>query len=108
MKKHRTLMGTVLSNKMQKTVVVQVERLTRDPVVQKVVRRREKYKAHDEKSECQMGDQVLLVESRPLSREKRWRVQSVLRKGGMAAPVSAKGGPASGGEGNRGGDASPY
>lgn len=76
----KTQVGVVTSNKMQKTVVVQVERLVRHPKYKKYVRRLEKYKAHDERQECQIGDKVLLVETRPLSREKRWRVEEILER----------------------------
>jgi|UniRef100_A0A7V3PSU5 small subunit ribosomal protein S17 len=70
----RTLVGTVVSAKMQKTVVVQTERLVPHPKYKKYVRRRTKLYAHDEKAECQEGDRVLVMETRPLSRLKRWRV----------------------------------
>ena len=70
----RTLVGTVVSAKMQKTVVVQTERLVPHPKYKKYVLRRTKLYAHDEKAECQEGDRVLVMETRPLSRLKRWRV----------------------------------
>ena len=70
----------VLSNRMQKTVVVSVERTVMHPRYKKYLKRRTKVKAHDEKNECQAGDRVLIVESRPLSREKRWRVSRVLER----------------------------
>jgi small subunit ribosomal protein S17 len=72
--------GTISSDKMDKTVVVTVERLEKHPVFQKYIRRRTKYKAHDEKNECGVGDKVLIVESRPLSRTKRWRVRTIIEK----------------------------
>ncbi len=71
----RTLIGEVVSDKMDKTVVVQVARRVRHGMYQKFVTTRAKYKAHDEKNECKVGDVVQIVESRPLSAEKRWRVQ---------------------------------
>jgi small subunit ribosomal protein S17 len=77
----RTLIGTVVSNKMDKTVVVAVERVKRHPLYRRTIRRTTKYKAHDEKNECRLGDVVKLVESRPLSREKRWRVIQILKQG---------------------------
>jgi small subunit ribosomal protein S17 len=80
-KDRRTLTGTVVSDKMDKTVVVAVERLTRHPLYRRTIRRTTKYKAHDEKNECRVGDVVKLVESRPLSKEKRWRVIQVIRRG---------------------------
>lgn len=76
----KTLQGVVVSNKMDKTIVVKVERLTKHPVFHKYVRRYKKYKAHDEKNECNIGDKVLIVESRPLSREKRWRLRAILER----------------------------
>jgi len=70
----RILIGSVVSDKMDKTVVVQVARRVRHGMYQKFVTTRAKYKAHDEKNECKIGDLVQIVESRPLSAEKRWRV----------------------------------
>jgi len=72
--------GMVVSDKMDKTVVVRVERLVPHPAYKKYVRKHKKYKAHDPDNRCQVGDRVSIVETRPLSREKRWRVQDVLRK----------------------------
>jgi small subunit ribosomal protein S17 len=72
--------GTVVSNKMDKTVVVLVERLVKHPKYRKYLRARKKYKAHDEKNTCQVGDQVEIIETRPLSRDKRWAVRSILRR----------------------------
>ncbi len=66
--------GVVVSSKMQKTVVVKVERVFRHPLYQKVVRVTKKFKAHDELGQCKAGDRVEIMETRPLSREKRWRV----------------------------------
>ncbi|MBW2057862.1 MAG: 30S ribosomal protein S17 [Deltaproteobacteria bacterium] len=76
----KTLVGTVVSNKMDKTVVVAVDRLVKDPKYKKYVRKRSKHKAHDEGNQCGVGDQVLLIETRPLSKEKRWRVKQILEK----------------------------
>jgi small subunit ribosomal protein S17 len=67
---------------MDKTVVVKVERLQRHSLYKKVMRRSKKYKAHDEHNSCQVGDLVRIVESRPLSREKRWVVEEILEAGG--------------------------
>ncbi len=72
--------GTVVSARMQKTVVVLVERLVQHPVYGKRVRQRRRFKAHDEKGECREGDRVLIIESRPLSKDKRWRVSRVVAK----------------------------
>lgn len=85
----KRLTGRVVSDKMDKTVVVRVERLVRHPRYGKVLRRAKKYKAHDEENVCRIGDVVRIVESRPLSREKRWRVEEVLKRAeaGVAAGV---------------------
>lgn len=77
----RTIFGVVTSNKMDKTVVVTVVRRIRDRRFHKFVNRRVKYKAHDENNECGEGDYVELVESRPYSKTKRWRVAKVIEKG---------------------------
>ena len=76
----RRLIGRVASDKMQKTVVVEVVRFKRDAVYKKYVRVRKRYKAHDEKNEAKAGDKVVIVESRPISRDKRWRLQRVLER----------------------------
>lgn len=72
--------GLVVSNRMQKTVVVSVERTVMHPKYKKILRRRTRVKAHDEQSQCRVGDRVLIVECRPLSRDKRWRVSKVLER----------------------------
>jgi small subunit ribosomal protein S17 len=74
----RVLVGRVLSNRMDKTVVVQVERRKRHQLYGKVLTMRKKYKAHDADNACQIGDLVSMIESRPLSREKRWVVTEIL------------------------------
>lgn len=76
----KKLEGTVVSAKMDKTAVVEVERLARHPMYEKVMRLRKKYKAHDEENACRAGDIVRIAESRPLSREKRWRVVEILER----------------------------
>jgi small subunit ribosomal protein S17 len=76
----RTIKGVVISNKMDKTIVVRAERLVKHPVFQKYVRKHIKYKAHDEKNQSKLGDTVLIIESRPLSKEKRWRMLEILEK----------------------------
>jgi len=76
----RVLVGRVLSNKMDKTVVVEVERTARHRLYGKVIATRKKYKAHDEKNECQVGDRVSMIESRPMSREKRGLVTEILER----------------------------
>ena len=78
--KQKTLTGVVSSDKMEKTVVVMVNRLVLHPVYKKYIRKRTKVKAHDEKNECHAGDKVLLIETRPLSKEKRWRVKEILER----------------------------
>lgn len=72
--------GTVVSDRMDKTVIVEVERLVRHPLYKKVVRRTSRCKADDGQNECSAGDRVRIVETRPLSKTKRWRVVSVLEK----------------------------
>lgn len=74
------LVGTVTSDKMDKTVVVAVERAQRHPVYGKIVRSVKKYKAHDERNECRMGDRVEIIESKPISRHKRWSVVTILAR----------------------------
>ena len=74
------LIGRVLSNRMDKTVVVEVERKKRHPLYGKVIAMRKKYKAHDEENACEIGDIVEMIESRPLSREKRWLVTQILER----------------------------
>ena len=76
----KTQIGVVVSDKMDKTVVVEVKRLVAHPLYHKIIRRRSKIKAHDAANACQVGDKVLLEETRPLSRDKRWRVREVLEK----------------------------
>jgi small subunit ribosomal protein S17 len=76
----KTRVGVVISNKMTKTVVVKVERRVADAQYGKIVTKAEKYKAHDEKQECRIGDRVRMVETRPMSKDKRWRVAEILEK----------------------------
>ena len=72
--------GKVVSNKMDKTIVVAVENHVKHPLYGKIVKRTYKLKAHDEKNECQIGDKVKVVETRPLSKDKRWRLVEVVEK----------------------------
>jgi small subunit ribosomal protein S17 len=72
--------GTVVSDKMEKTVVVRVERLVPHDVYKKYVRRRQNFKAHDEKNEFRIGDRVEIVETRPMSKDKRWRVARLIER----------------------------
>ena len=76
----RELMGIITSDKMDKSVVVTVERLEKHPVFKKYIKRRMTFKAHDEKNECRMGDKVLIRECRPLSKSKSWRVVSIVER----------------------------
>jgi len=80
-KKHKTRVGRVVSNRMDKTVVVAIETPKRHPLYKKTIKRMVKYKAHDENNECRLGDIVRIVETRPLSRQKRWRVAEIITKG---------------------------
>ena len=78
-RKKRT--GTVLSDKMDKTIVVQVERRVSHPIYKKVIKIYKKYKAHDETNQAKTGDIVEIMETRPLSKDKRWRLTNILKKG---------------------------
>jgi len=78
--RRRAQVGVVVGNKMQKTVIVAVEKHKRHPLYRKSMRRTKRYKAHDEKGLCALGDTVRILESRPLSREKRWRVVEILAR----------------------------
>lgn len=80
-KKQREWVGRVVSDKMDKTVVVAVERSVIHPMYRKVLRRVTKLKAHDEQNGCKVGDRVRLIETRPISKEKHWRVVEILAKG---------------------------
>jgi len=76
----KTLIGLVSSDKMAKTVVVEVTRRMRHPVYHKYVQSRQRYKAHDETNDCKIGDRVVIEECRPLSRDKRWRVKTIIER----------------------------
>jgi small subunit ribosomal protein S17 len=84
LQKRRLVVGTVVSDKMQKTIVIQVDRRVRHTSYGKYVNKSRRFKAHDEKNDAKVGDLVQVVESRPLSREKRWVLQSILRRAGQA------------------------
>lgn len=88
MNNRRRLTGVVTSNKMTKTVVVEIARTFRHPLYRKVVHLSKRVKAHDELG-CQIGDQVQIVESRPLSREKRWVVEAIVKKETKTVVVEA-------------------
>jgi small subunit ribosomal protein S17 len=74
----KTMVGMVVSDRMEKTRVVAVQRLVKHPLYRKYIRRRSRFKVHDETNSCRTGDRVLIIETRPLSREKRWRVKEIL------------------------------
>jgi len=78
--KRKTRTGTVISDKMDKTVVVLVESLGRHPLYKKVVKHTSKFKAHDEANTCKIGDVVKIIETRPLSKEKHWRVAEIISR----------------------------
>ncbi len=79
-RRKRNLLGTVVSDKMDKTVTVASERLVKHPQYKKYIRRRAKFAAHDEQNACRIGDKVMITESRPLSKMKKWRVSKILEK----------------------------
>ncbi len=85
--KRKVLKGVVVSDKMQKTAVVAVERKFRHPVYKKVVRLRKKYKAHNEENAAHIGDTVEMMETKPMSREKRWRITKIIKKAAMAVEI---------------------
>lgn len=76
----RQVVGNVISDKMDKTVVVIVERLVKHRLYHKYIKRRSKFAAHDENNTCRVGDKVMIIQSKPLSKTKRWRVYKVLKK----------------------------
>lgn len=82
--RRKVLQGRVVSTKMQKTVVVAVDRIVRHPIYKKAMTRTKRYKAHDEENSCVLGDIVRIIETRPLSKEKRWRVAEILTRGNVA------------------------
>ncbi|MBE6082745.1 MULTISPECIES: 30S ribosomal protein S17 [Tissierellales] len=79
-KNRKVKIGKVVSDKMEKTVVVSVETLVKHPLYKKQIKRTSKFKAHDENNECGIGDTVRIMETRPLSKEKRWRVVDIVEK----------------------------
>ena len=76
----KTRVGKVVSNKMEKTVVVSIEDNVRHPLYKKIIKNTVKLKAHDENNECGIGDRVLVMETRPLSKDKRWRLVEIIEK----------------------------
>lgn len=78
--KRKTRIGKVVSDKMDKTIVVSIETLVRHPLYKKTIKRTTKFKAHDESNECKVGDKVLIMETRPISKDKRWRLVEVIER----------------------------
>lgn len=76
----KTRMGTVVSNKMDKTIVVAVKDSVQHPLYKKILKRTVKFKAHDENNECSIGDRVVIMETRPISKDKRWRMVKIVEK----------------------------
>lgn len=76
----RTRVGKVVSDKMEKTITVAVEEHVKHPLYGKIIKRTKKFKAHDEKNECKAGDRVRIMETRPLSKDKRWRLVEIVEK----------------------------
>jgi small subunit ribosomal protein S17 len=88
LQKRRTMIGVVVSDKMQKTIVVMIDRRVRHSLYKKYVKKSRRFKAHDETNDAKIGDLVSLLESRPLSREKRWVLKKVLRRAGQVVEVN--------------------
>ncbi len=86
-KQRKVRTGVVISNKMDKTVVVEVSRTVVHPVYKKFVRRRKRFMAHDEENRCRIGDEVMIVETKPLSRHKNWRVRKILKEAALPGGV---------------------
>jgi small subunit ribosomal protein S17 len=78
--KRKVLLGEVVSNRMQKTITVKVERRLRHPIYERVIKRSKKFHAHDEHNQCQIGDLVRIIETRPLSKTKCWRLLEIVRR----------------------------
>jgi small subunit ribosomal protein S17 len=85
----KILLGEVVSNRMHKTITVKVERRVRHPIYERVVKRSKKFHAHDERNQCQIGDQVRIIETRPLSKTKRWRLLEIVRRQAGVEAASA-------------------
>jgi len=84
----KVFVGTVISNKMDKTVVVLVERLAQHTIYKKYIKKRKKLMAHDPKNSCGIGDKVKIIESKPISKRKRWQVIQILEKGKVLEKVN--------------------
>jgi small subunit ribosomal protein S17 len=90
--RRKVLLGEVISNRMQKTITVKVERRVRHPIYERVVKHSKKFHAHDEHNQCQIGDIVRIIETRPLSKTKCWRLLEVVRRqaGANVAPLAGR------------------
>lgn len=88
LRRRKVVVGIVVSDKMQKTIVVKVDRRVRHALYKKYVVKSQRFKAHDERNEAKIGDRVTIIESRPLSRDKRWVLQSIIRKAGQVVDVA--------------------
>ena len=89
--RRKILLGEVVSNRMHKTITVKVERRVRHPMYERVIKRSKKFHAHDEHNQCQIGDVVRIIETRPLSKTKCWRLLEVVRRQAAAAVVPLTG-----------------
>lgn len=89
-KKHRQLEGVVVSDKMKKTVVVEITRLKEHPRYKKRIRMSKRFKVHDENNDCRMGDIVVIEETKPLSKEKRWRIKEILKRANILTEASTE------------------
>jgi len=88
--RRKVLVGEVVSDRMHKTITVKVERRIRHPIYERVIRRSKKYHAHDEDNRCRIGDQVRIMETRPLSKTKRWRlIEIIRRRAGVDTPAAS-------------------
>ena len=85
----KTRMGIVVSDRMMKTIVVRVDRLTKHPLFGRVIKRSTRFKVHDESNSARVGDWVKIMETRPLSKDKRWRLVEILRRGSTAPAVES-------------------
>ena len=94
MGERKTREGVVVSDAMQKTRVVKIERVYRHPRYQRVIRMSKKLKAHDEANQSHVGDRVIIEETRPLSKEKRWRIRSIVTRANPAARLTTEAAPA--------------
>ena len=95
MGERKTREGVVVSDAMQKTRVVKIERVYRHPRYQRVIRMSKRLKAHDEANQSRVGDRVIIEETRPLSKEKRWRIRSIVTRANPAARLTTNAAPAS-------------